>query len=684
MEMSNLLLEFIDKIDKVGYRLLNGRNGRNLPEVIPDDLCFRRTLREITDELSYDTELASAIKKARSCLLKEQDKGEGFWVGELEGDIALTADYMMLMHFIDQVDVVKQKKATKYLAEMQQKDGGWNIYYKGPSEISVSVKCYFALKLAGYSKDEPFMRKARECILKMGGIMESNTFTKIYLAIFGQFDWQGIPALPIEIVLLPNSFYFNIYELSYWSRCIVVPLGIIMAKKPKHNIGGDAVLDELYVIPRNKVSYRMPRDQGKFSLKNVFINIDSVLRRYEKNPFTPLRNLAVEKAEKWILQRLEKSGGLGAIWPGLVNTIIVMKCLGHTDEHPAYRNALLEIEKLEVYDHDKDTLHMQPCVSPVWDTPWSIMALSESGLSNDHPAMTKAGQWLLSKEVRSFGDWSLKNPVKEPSGWYFQHANEFYPDTDDTAAVLMALRLIDLPDDKNGKKEAMVRGFKWLLGMQCKDGGWGSFDRDNNKAILNRIPFADWNALLDPSTSDLTARILDLMGGFGYNKDYPPARKAIEFLKKEQEEDGSWFGRWGVNYIYGTWSSLSGLYSIKEDMSQDYVREATSWLKSVQNSDGGWGETIKSYWNESFKAIGESTVSQTSWAILGLLCTEERRSESVERGIEFLIKNQNEDGTWDEEEFTGTGFPKVFYLRYHMYRSYFPLLALSRYRNMVK
>ncbi|MEE8597270.1 MAG: squalene--hopene cyclase [bacterium] len=682
--MSNLLLEFIDKIDKVGYKLLNGRNVRNLPEVIPDDLCFRRALREITDELSYDTELASAIKKARSCLLKEQDKGEGFWVGELEGDIALTAEYMMLMHFIDQVDVVKQKKATKYLAEMQQKDGGWNIYYKGPSEISVSVKCYFALKLAGYSKDEPFMRKARECILKMGGIMESNTFTKIYLAIFGQFDWQGIPALPIEIVLLPKSFYFNIYELSYWSRCIVVPLGIIMAKKPKHNIGGDAVLDELYVIPRNKVSYRMPRDQGKFSLKNVFINIDSVLRRYEKNPFTPLRNLAVEKAEKWILQRLEKSGGLGAIWPGLVNTIIAMKCLGHTDEHPAYRNALLEIEKLEVHDHDKDTLHMQPCVSPVWDTPWSIMALSESGLSNDHPAMTKAGQWLLGKEVRSFGDWSLKNPVKEPSGWYFQHANEFYPDTDDTAAVLMALRLIDLPDDKNGKKEAMIRGFKWLLGMQCKDGGWGSFDRDNNKAILNRIPFADWNALLDPSTSDLTARILDLMGGFGYNKDYPPARKAIEFLKKEQEEDGSWFGRWGVNYIYGTWSSLSGLYSIKEDMSQDYVREATSWLKSVQNSDGGWGETIKSYWNESLKAIGKSTVSQTSWAILGLLCTEERRSESVERGIEFLIKNQNENGTWDEEEFTGTGFPKVFYLRYHMYRSYFPLLALSRYRNMVK
>lgn len=679
--MTNLLLNFIDKIDRVSFKFLNSRNGRYLPEVIPDNLCFGKTLQEITDKFSYDTELDSAIKKARLNLLKEQDKKEGFWVGELEGDVALTAEYIMLMHFIDRVDMVKQKKAARYIIETQQEDGGWNIYYKGPSEISVSVKCYFALKLAGYSKEESFMQKARECILKMGGIMETNTFTKIYLAIFGQFDWKGIPALPIEIVLLPNSFYFNIYEFSYWSRCIVVPLGIIMAKKPKHNIGGEAALDELYTIPRDKVSYRMVRDQGRFSLKNVFINIDSILRRYEKNPFIPLRKLAIEKAEKWILQRLEKSGGLGAIWPAMVNSIMAMKCLGYKDDHPDYRRSLLEIEKLEV--HDENTLHLQPCVSPVWDTPWSIMALSESGLPGDHHALVKAGQWLLRKEARSFGDWSLKNPVKEPSGWYFQHANEFYPDSDDTSVVLMALRLVDLPD-KDWKREAMIRGFKWLLGMQCKDGGWGSFDRDNNKEILNYIPFADWNALLDPSTSDLTGRALEVIGKLGYDKEYLPAKRAIEFLKNEQEDDGSWFGRWGTNYIYGTWSVLSGLYSIKEDMNQDYVKKAAQWLKNVQNRDGGWGETIKSYWNKSFKAIGKSTASQTSWAILGLLCTDEKDSESVKRGIKFLLESQNEDGTWDEEEFTGTGFPKVFYLRYHMYRSYFPLLALSKYRNMVK
>ncbi|MFQ5963481.1 MAG: squalene--hopene cyclase [Candidatus Scalinduaceae bacterium] len=679
--MINPLLEFIDKIDKVSYKFLNGRNGRHIPEVVPDHLCFERTLREKIDELSSGNKLDLAIKETQYNLLREQDKREGFWIGELEGDIALTAEYMMLVNFMKCVDIVKQEKAANYLIESQQKDGGWNIYYKGPSDISVSVKCYFALKLAGYSKEEPFMRKARQCILKMGGIMRSNTFTKIYLAIFGQFDWLGIPALPIEIILLPNSFYFNIYEMSYWSRCIVVPLGIIMAMKPSCNVGGNAALDELYVIPKDKVSYRLARDQGKFSIKNVFVNIDTILRRYERQPFTPLRKVAVEKAEKWILQRLEKSGGLGAIWPGMVNSAIAMKCLGYKDEHPALKKAMLEIEKLEV--HDKDTLHMQPCVSPVWDTPLTILALSESGLPSDHPALVKAGRWLLSKEARSFGDWSFKNPVKEPSGWYFQHANEFYPDSDDSAVVLMALWLIDLPD-RDGKREAMLRGFKWLLGMQSDDGGWGSFNRNNNKAILNQIPFADWNALLDPSTSDLTARVLDLMGKLGYDVSYSPAKKALKFLKNEQEGDGSWFGRWGVNYVYGTWSVLSGLYSIKEDMSQEYVKKAALWLKNVQNRDGGWGETIKSYWNPSLKAIGKSTVSQTSWAVLGLLCTEERDSESVKKGIKYLLNNQNEDGTWDEEEFTGTGFPRVFYLRYHMYRSYFPLLALSKYRNMVK
>ncbi len=679
--MAKLLIDFIDIVDKISHKLINGKNGYMLPKITSDQLNFDRLLQGITGETAPESRLNMAIKRSQTHLLGEQDKKEGFWAGVLEGDVALTAEYLMLMHFLKRIDTKKQEKAIRYIIKKQEKDGGWSIYHDGDSDVSISVKCYFALKLAGHSEEEPVMQKARECILNLGGIMKCNTFTKIYLAIFGQFDWRGIPALPVEIILLPNFFYFNIYEMSYWSRCIVVPLSIIMAKRSKFQVGDRAELDELYVIPKERVSYRLERDQNKLTIKNYFINFDTILRRYENQPISSIRNIAIEKSEKWMLERLEKSGGLGGIWPSMVNSLMAMKCLGYEDGNPTVEKAIEDIEELAVYD--EDTMFLQPCVSPVWDTPWAIMALLKSGLPNNHPALVKAGEWMLEKEVKSFGDWSVKNPVKEPSGWYFQHANEFYPDNDDAAVVMMSLQLLDLPD-KDRKKQAILRGFKWLMGMQCNDGGWGSFDKDNNKKILNNIPFADWNALLDPSTSDLAARVLDLMGRLGYDLSFPPAEKALEFLKKEQEKNGSWFGRWGTNYVYGTWSVLTGLQSIKEDMTKDYIRKATSWLKDFQNEDGGWGETCKSYWDTSLSATGKSTPSQTSWAVLGLLCTEDRDSDSVRNGIEYLIKTQKEDGTWDEKEFTGTGFPKVFYLRYHMYRSYFPLLALSKYRNLVE
>lgn len=679
--MAKLLIDLIDTVDRISHKIIKGKNGYYLPKITSDQLNFEIQHRGIAGETAPDSKLNIAIKKSQSHLLGEQDKEEGFWAGVLEGDVALTAEYLMLMHFLKRIDVRKQEKAIRYIIKKQGKDGGWSIYHDGDSDVSISVKCYFALKLAGHSEEEPVMRKARECILNLGGIMKCNTFTKIYLAIFGQFDWRGIPALPVEIILLPNFFYFNIYEMSYWSRCIVVPLGIIMANRRKFQVSDKAVLDELYVIPKEKVSYRLERDQNKLTIRNIFINFDTILRRYENKPGYSLRKIAIEKAEKWMLERLEKSGGLGGIWPSMVNSLMAMKCLGYEDGTPAVEKAIEDIEALAV--HDEDTMFLQPCVSPVWDTPWAIMALLKSGLPNNHPALVKAGEWMLEKEVKSFGDWSMKNPVKEPSGWYFQHANEFYPDNDDASVVMMSLQLLDLPDKKR-KRQAILRGFKWLIGMQCDDGGWGSFDKNNNKTILNNIPFADWNALLDPSTSDLTARVLDLMGRLGYDSNFPPAKKAIEFLKKEQEKNGSWFGRWGTNYVYGTWSVLTGLHSIKEDMAQDYIRKAVSWLKDFQNEDGGWGETCKSYWDTTLSAKGKSTPSQTSWAVLGLLCTEERDSDSVRNGIEYLIRTQKEDGTWDEDEFTGTGFPKVFYLRYHMYRSYFPLLALSKYRNMAE
>lgn len=349
-----------------------------------------------------------------------------------------------------------------------------------------------------------------------------------------------------------------------------------------------------------------------------------------------------------MLDHLEKSGGLGAIWPAIVNSIFAMKCLGYPDDHPAFVKQLQEIEELIVYDGSK--LYLQPCVSPVWDTAWAIIALHESGVPGADPGIQKAGQWLLSKEVKNFGDWALKCKVDEPSGWYFQYANEFYPDTDDSAAVLMALQRVSLPE-KAGKEASFLRGIRWILAMQCDDGGWGAFDRNNNKAILNHIPFADFNALLDPSTSDVTARCMEFLGRIGFGKSSQHIRKAVAFLRKEQEADGSWFGRWGANYIYGTWSVLSGLSSVGEDMSLPYIRKAIGWLKSVQNSDGGWGETIQSYNDPFLKAIGKSTPSQTAWALLGLLAGGETKSEAVERGIEFLLMKQKEDGTWDETEF---------------------------------
>lgn len=681
--MRNFFLSLFERFETSVYKFNGNGNGEHRVSELPKHgLRFESTPAKtvLHTTLPTKTPLDTAIYRAQQYLLREQNKSDGHWVGILEADTTITSDYIMLMHFLGKVDQKKQKMAVNLLRDHQLPDGGWNIYHGGPSEISASVKAYFALKLAGYSANEPFMQKAKECILDMGGIMKSNCFTKIYLAMFGQVDWQAVPAVPAEMILFPPGFYFSIYEMSYWSRCIVVPLSIAIAKKP-HILVGDDLLKELYVIPREKVVYRIKRDQSGLSWHNFFIDVDSIFRRYEQHPIKFIRRIALRKAEKWMLDHLDKSGGLGAIWPAIINSIFAMKCLGYPDDHPALVSQLKEVEDLIVYETDK--LYLQPCVSPVWDTAWTIIALHESGIPSTDPALQKAGLWLISKEVRSFGDWALKCKVNEASGWYFQYANEFYPDTDDSAAVLMALQRVSMPETAH-KDEAFLRGLQWIQAMQCDDGGWGAFDRNNNKTILNHIPFADFNALLDPSTSDVTGRCLDLLGRVGFNKTSRHIQKAIEFLQKEQEKDGPWFGRWGANYIYGTWSVLSGLAAVGEDMNKAYIRKAVEWLKSVQNPDGGWGETIKSYDDPFLKAIGKSTPSQTAWALLALITAGEVKSETVERGIKFLLTKQREDGSWDENEFTATGFPKVFYLKYHMYRNYFPLMTLGRYRNLIQ
>ena len=681
--MRNFLFNFLERLETSIYKFNRNGNGKHpAPELPKQGLRFESipVATMLHNIPPTGNTLDIAVKKAQQYLLNEQNQSDGHWVGILEADTTVTSDYIMLMHFLGKVDYEKQRKAVNLLLEYQLPDGGWNIYHGGPSEISASVRAYFALKLAGHSADETLMQKARQRILDTGGIMKANCFTKIYLAMFGQVDWQAVPAVPAEMILFPPGFYFSIYEMSYWSRCIVVPLSIAIDKKP-HIPVGDDLLKELYLIPRDKVFYRIKRDQSGWCWHNFFIDADSIFRRYEQHPIKFIREIALKKAEKWMLDHVEKSRGLGAIWPGIVNSIFAMKCLGYPDNHPALLSQLKEVENHIVYEGDK--LYMQPCVSPVWDTAWTVIALHESGVPSTHPSLQKAGQWLVSKEVRNFGDWALKCNIEEPSGWYFQYANEFYPDTDDSAAVLMALQRVSLPENTQ-KEKTFLRGLRWIQAMQCDDGGWGAFDRNNNKAILNYIPFADFNALLDPSTSDVTGRCLEFLGRIGFTKTYANIRLAIEFLKKDQEKDGSWFGRWGANYIYGTWSVLSALLVIGEDMNEPYVKKAVEWLKNVQNSDGGWGETIKSYDDPSLKAIGKSTHSQTAWAILGLLHAGEVKSDAVERGIKFLLNGQKEDGSWDETEFTATGFPKVFYLKYHMYRNYFPLLALGRYRNLIQ
>lgn len=682
--MRNFLLNLLERFETTVHKFNGNGNGNGngkhpIPELIKHELSLENTYFRTTTSTTQKTEnpLDDSIDRAQRYLINQQNITDGHWVGILEADTTLTSDYIMLMHFLNRVDYEKRGKAVAFLLKQQLTDGGWNIYYGGASEISASVKAYFALKLAGYSENESFMKKAKECILGMGGIMNANCFTKIYLAMFGQVDWQAVPAVPVEMILFPAGFYFSIYEISYWSRCIVVPLSIAIARKP-HVTVGDDLLKELYLAPREDVVYRIERDQDGFCWYNFFIDTDSIFRRYGQHPIKFIRRIAMKMAEKWLLEHMEKSGGLGAIWPAMINSIFAMKCLDYPDNHPALAAQMKEVEALIIYEGDM--LYLQPCVSPVWDTAWSVIAMNDSGIPGSHPVLQKAGKWLLSKEVRDFGDWKLKCKVEEPSGWYFQYANEFYPDTDDTGAVLMALQRVSLPEDMH-KEKTLLRALRWLQAMQCDDGGWGAFDRNNNKTILNNIPFADFNALLDPSTSDVTGRCIEFFGRIGFNKTYLNIKKAIEFLKKEQDEDGSWFGRWGSNYIYGTWSVISGLIAVGEDINKAYIKKAIAWLKSVQNSDGGWGETIKSYEDSALKGIGKSTPSQTAWALLTLITAGEIKSPSAERGIDFLLSTQKEDGSWDEREFTATGFPKVFYLKYHMYRNYFPLMALGRYRH---
>jgi squalene-hopene/tetraprenyl-beta-curcumene cyclase len=626
--------------------------------------------------------VAFGIEKARDYLFTQQHE-DGYWCGELEADTTLESDYIAIHTLLGTGDPGRMRRAIPEIIRHQNADGGWPIYTGGPSNISASVKAYFALKLMGYKPDHPVLEQARARILEMGGATECNTFTKIYLCFLGQYDWEAVPAVPPEIVLFPNWFWFNLYEISSWSRAILVPLSIAYAKKPFKKIPAEMGIDELFVGGRHGKHLHLKWAVKKISWRNFFLVLNRVVHFCERFHIRPLRYLALKKAERWMLERFEKSDGLGAIYPGILNSIVALRCLGYSTDDPQVIRALSEFEKLgidepAIADHSEPTFRMQPCMSPVWDTALALFALGESGVSKNDPRMLKAADWILSKEVRNKGDWAVKVPNVAPGGWYFEFNNEFYPDVDDSAMVLLGLDKVENPRERY-QHEVSQRAIDWIFAMQCKSGGWASFDKDNTRMVFQNIPFADHNAMLDPPTVDITGRVLEMLAAYGVSGDDKRVKKAIKFILSEQEPDGSWFGRWGVNYIYGTMLVLRGLQAMGVDHHEPYVQQGAEWLRMVQNSDGGWGETCGSYDDPTTRGIGPSTPSQTAWAVMGLLAAGDTRSESVQRGILYLLETQRPDGHWDEDQYTGTGFPRVFYLAYHLYRDYFPLIALSTY-----
>jgi squalene-hopene/tetraprenyl-beta-curcumene cyclase len=626
--------------------------------------------------------LETAIKRSQEFLFSQQ-KPEGYWVGELMVDATLAADLIAYHHWNGKVDAGWQRKAVNHIFSMQLLDGGWNIYYGGPAEINATIKCYLALKLAGVPVTDPRMLRAREVALSLGGVPRMNTFSRLYLALLGLFPWDYVPTIPCEVILIGKWFYVNFNEMSSWSRSMLVPLAIINHFKPTRQLKIN--LNELYPEGIHQRDLAMVPDPERITWRNFFLWLDRLHKFAEwfaENNIHPFRKRALKKAEQWMLERFEGTDGLAAIFPAMLNSLIALKALGYPDDHPQVVRAEKKLKELE--HETKDSVRIEPCFSPVWDTAIVAICLSESGVSSDDPVLKGATEWLMTKEIRFRGDWQYKNPAKvESSGWVFEFENKWNPDVDDTAMVLLALRKVPT-DNPQKRDECFQRGLKWMLTFQCRDGGWAAFDKDCTKGVLEKVPFADHNAMLDPECADITARILELLGYEGYSLEHPQVQKALRYIQERQEEDGSWYGRWGVNYIYGTWQVLRGLRAMNLDMNQPWLLKARDWLESVQHDDGGWGERCNTYDDPVFKGQGPSTASQTAWAVMGLCAFDDPHRTSIQRGIQYLIEKQNLDGSWTEHETTGTGFPKVFYLKYDMYRNSWPLLALGTYRKILE
>jgi len=635
----------------------------------------RRQISAVSASRQTLAEAASvALGRAQQALLSLQ-KPEGFWCGDLLADTTLESDYILVQLWLFAPDGTgwqpptwdRIQKAARSILDRQLPSGGYNIYPGGKANVSASVKAYTALKLAGVDPAGEPMERLRNAILRLGGIQAVNSYVKINLSLFGLFPRKRVPTIPPELALLPGGV---LYEMSSWTRAIVVPLSIVQARGGTRPVPPGFNLDEL-TLPGK--SFTLPH-RNKFAL--IFYGIDRGLKIWQDRGNSKVQAAAIRAAEKWMLDHTRYCDGLGAIYPSMMYLIMALDSLGYPRDHPDLVDAIAQFDAL-LTERD-DQLFFQPCFSPVWDTAYATFALGETGQAPDD-RMSAAADWLIQREVRHKGDWSVKRPDLEPSGWAFEYANEQYPDIDDTAMVLLAL-LHAKSSDPLAQERCERRAINWLFGMQSKDGGWAAFDVDNDWQLLNKVPFADHNAMLDPTCPDITGRVLESLARRGYTFDHPSIQRGVEYLLMNQERNGSWYGRWGVDYIYGTFLALRGLAAVNAPGSADTIKKAARWLAAVQNADGGWGESCASYEENRFVAA-PSTPSQTAWAILGLLAAGEQHYEGFRRGVEWLNQHQREDGTWAEEFATGTGFPNVFYLQYTLYRNYFPVIALSQARK---
>lgn len=627
---------------------------------------------------SFPSACGAALDRALSGsaeALARLQKNDGHWVFELEADATIPSEYILLDHFLGTVNQPLHERMAEYLRSIQEEHGGWPLFHRGDLNISASVKAYFALKCVGDDIHAPHMVRAREAILAHGGAETANVFTRIQMALFGAVPWKAVPVIPVEVMVLPRWFPFHLHKVAYWSRTVIVPLLVLCALKPLAKNPGGIRIDELFHTPPEKVR-NWNSNKSRSILIPVFQIIDDVLRFFE--PYFPkkLRRKSIDMAVAWVKERLNGEDGLGAIYPAMANAAMMYHALGYPKDHPDYLTARGSVDKLVVDGPDRS--YCQPCLSPVWDTALSAHAAMEAGL--DRAIAYRACDWLAGKQIVDvIGDYAFWRPKAPAGGWAFQYANPHYPDLDDTAVVVMAMDRLD----HERYRESIDKAVTWVLSLQSKNGGWAAFDADNTYYYLNYIPFADHGALLDPPSADVTARVISMLAQLGHTKDCPHVAAGIEYLRREQEKEGCWFGRWGTNYIYGTWSVLCALNAIGVDPQDPMMRRAVAWFYEKQQADGGWGESGASYWLDQPKGAGvPSTPAQTAWALMALMAAGEVDHPNVARGVQHLIDTQKPDGTWAEDYYTAVGFPRVFYLRYHGYKAFFPLWAMSRYRNL--